>query len=94
MTQWLKKEALLKFLGSQPSKTEEKHLLPKPEISLRFIWLFFGNQFCNFVFVMFCLSLISDYKFQPNGVLFPRQRLDTDWTGFLSFLWKTVIFQT
>jgi len=45
VTQWLKKEALLKFLGSQPSKTEEKHLLPKPEISLRFIWLFFEISF-------------------------------------------------
>ncbi|KFC21983.1 hypothetical protein IO89_08400 [Epilithonimonas lactis] len=58
----MKKKRFLNFWEVQPSKTEEKHLLPKPEISLRFIWLFFGNQFCNFVFVMFCVSLISEAK--------------------------------
>jgi len=33
VTRLKKNEALLNFLGSEPSKTEEKHLLPNPEFS-------------------------------------------------------------
>ncbi|WP_175621366.1 hypothetical protein [Chryseobacterium schmidteae] len=48
-------------MGSKPSKTEEKHLLPNPEFS-SVLSGDFRNQFCKFVFVIVCLSLISEAK--------------------------------
>jgi hypothetical protein len=71
-----KKEALLKFLGSQPSRTKEKCPLPKPEIYLRSIRLFLKISFDKFAVVMFCLSLISEAKMQRIRI----QMLDNIWT--------------
>jgi hypothetical protein len=72
----LKKEALLKFLGSKPSKTEVKHLLPNPEFS-SVLSGDFRNQFCEFVFVIVCLSLISMANLRQNVT----QVLDNVWTA-------------
>jgi len=45
-------------LGSEPSKTEEKHLLPNPEFSSVFLGDF-EISFVNLFFVIVCFSLIS-----------------------------------
>jgi hypothetical protein len=68
------------FLGSEPSKTEEKHLLPNPEFS-SVLSSEFEISFVNLFFVIVCLSLISMAKMQRNG----RQGLESFWKVFGKF---------
>jgi len=46
-------------LGSEPSKTEEKHQLPNPEFSSVFFGCFFEKQFCEFVVIFVLIDCLS-----------------------------------
>jgi len=65
VTRLKKVEALLNFLGSEPLKTEEKHLLPNPEFS-SVLSGDFEISFVNLFFVIVCLSLISLANLRQN----------------------------
>jgi len=64
-------------LGSEPSKTEEKHLLPNPEFS-SVLSGDFEISFFEFVFFIVCFLLISEDKVKTEIGVIPRQRKDSE----------------
>jgi hypothetical protein len=67
-------------LGSEPSKTEVKHLLPNPEFSSVSLGDF-EISFVNLFFVIVCFSMISMAKMHRKG----RQGLESFWKVFGKF---------
>ncbi|KMQ64069.1 hypothetical protein ACM40_04740 [Chryseobacterium sp. BLS98] len=76
VTRLKKFEALLKFLGSKPSKTEEKHLLPNPEFSS----VLSGNFEISFVLLFSNVLFVTDFwnKYPTNDEAGVRQNMDID----------------
>ncbi|MCU7614608.1 hypothetical protein N0B16_09190 [Chryseobacterium sp. GMJ5] len=66
--------------GSETSASQPGYLLP--------FYVVFRNQFCKFVFVIVCLSLISEAKMRQEG----RQVLESSWKVLGKFSTENRIF--